>query len=350
MKMKNINQLIRENIRSLKPYTCAREEHAELVGIFLDANENSIGSVNVSALNRYPDPLHRKLKTEIAKIKNVSPDQIFLGNGSDEAIDLLIRVFCEPAKDNIILMPPTYGMYGVCAAVNNVEVKKVALNPDFSINKKVLLSNINKTDKVLFICSPNNPTSNCFDRDTIVTVLRKFPGIVIIDEAYIDFSSQQSWLSKLKEYNNLVVLQTFSKAWGLANIRLGMAFASPEIIALLNKIKYPYNVNGVTQKIALDGLKNIKKRDQMIEQILKQRKFLQEELSKISCVEKVYPSEANFLLVKMKSALSVYQYLLKHQILVRDRSKEIHCEECLRITVGTPQENRKLIQMLKKYE
>ena len=348
--MKNINPLIRENIRSLKPYTSAREEHAELVGIFLDANENAIGSVNVSPLNRYPDPLHRKLRTEISKIKNVSLNQIFLGNGSDEAIDLLIRIFCEPAVDNIILMPPTYGMYGVCAAVNNVQVKKVALNPDFSINLKVLLSDINQTDKILFICSPNNPTSNCFDKNTIETILKKFPGIVIIDEAYIDFSSQQSWLSKLKEYNNLVVLQTFSKAWGLANIRLGMAFASDEIVTLLNKIKYPYNVNGVTQKIALEGLQNIQQKDKMIEQILNQRKFLNEELSKLSCVEKVYPSEANFLLVKMKSALPIYQYLLKHQILVRDRSKEIHCEECLRITVGTPQENKKLIQILKKYE
>jgi len=347
--MSNIKQLIRENIKALQPYKSAREEHSKFNGILLDANENSIDLVEYKGLNRYPDPWQRKLKAKIAKLKNLLPEQIFLGNGSDEAIDLIIRIFCNPGKDRIIIMPPTYGMYSVCAAINDVKVNSVALDNNFQIETSKLLSKINSLDKLLFICSPNNPTGNCFDDNSIKRILNEFPGIVIIDEAYIDFSNQESRLSRLNEYENLIILQTFSKAWGLANIRLGMAFASPVIIEVMNKIKYPYNVNGLTLEIAFKSLLNKNHKEKIVSQILHEKKILETGLNLLPFVEKIFHSDANFLLVKMNRANSIYNYLLENNILVRNRTNEIHCENCLRITVGTPRQNRKLLEVLKNY-
>lgn len=347
--MSNIKQLIRKNIKALKPYKSAREEHSKFNGILLDANENSTDLVEHKGLNRYPDPSQRKLKAKIAKLKGLLPEQIFLGNGSDEAIDLIIRAFCNPGKDRIIIMPPTYGMYSVCAAINDIKVNSVALNNNFQIETSKLFSKINSLDKLLFICSPNNPTGNCFDDLSIKSILNEFPGIVIIDEAYIDFSNRESWLSKLNKYENLIILQTFSKAWGLANIRLGMAFASPVIIEVMNKIKYPYNVNGLTLEIAFKSLLNKNHKEKIVRQILNEKKILETELNLLPFVEKIFPSDANFLLVKMNRANSIYNYLLENNILVRNRTNEIHCENCLRITVGTPHQNKKLLKVLKNY-
>ncbi len=347
--MSNIKQLIRENIKALQPYRSAREEHSKFNGILLDANENSIDLVEHKGLNRYPDPKQRKLKAKIAKLKGILPEHIFLGNGSDEAIDLIIRAFCNPGKDRIIIMPPTYGMYSVCAAINDVKVNSVALDNNFQIETSKLFSKINSSDKLLFICSPNNPTGNCFDDNSIKRILNEFSGIVIIDEAYIDFSNRGSWLSRLNEYENLIILQTFSKAWGLANIRLGMAFASPVIIEVMNKIKYPYNVNGLTLEIAFKSLLNKNHKEKIVRQILNEKKNLETELNLLPFVEKIFHSDANFLLVKMNRANSIYNYLLENNILVRNRTNEIHCENCLRITIGTPRQNRKLLKVLKNY-
>jgi histidinol-phosphate aminotransferase len=348
--MVNIHNLVRKNIQNMKPYSSARDEYAGNVGIFLDANENSIGSTAEEPLNRYPDPRHRKLREKLAELKGVKVENLFLGNGSDEAIDLVIRAFCEPKQDMIMVTPPTYGMYEVCAAVNDVEVIKVPLTTNFEIDISDVMQAINPKIKLIFLCSPNNPTANCFAETHIVKILEKFQGLLILDEAYTDFASDKSWLPRLNLYENLVILQTFSKAWGLANIRLGMAFASPEIIKILNKIKYPYNVNGVTQEIALRVMDCVHQKNKMVTKIIQQRELLRQELVKLPIVEKVYSSDANFLLVKVSSARSIYQYLLDYHIIVRDRSSALHCDDCLRITVGTPEENGKLIETLKNYE
>ena len=348
--MINIHNLVRKNIKDLKPYSSARDEYTGNSGIFLDANENSIGSATEKPLNRYPDPRHRKLREKLAELKGVQADNLFLGNGSDEAIDLVIRAFCEPKQDRIIVTPPTYGMYEVCAAVNDVEVIKVPLTTNFEINIPGMMQAINPDIKLIFLCSPNNPTANCYAEADIEKILEKFQGLLILDEAYTDFASDKSWLPRLNRYDNLLILQTFSKAWGLANIRLGMAFASPEIIKILDKIKYPYNVNGVTQEIALQVLGSVHRKNKMVNEILQQREVLRNELVKLPMVEKIFPSDANFLLVRVSSARNIYRYLMDHQIIVRDRSNALHCENCLRITVGTPEENVKLIEALKNYK
>jgi len=348
--MKNLNKLLRKNIRDLKPYHSARIEYSGKNATFLDANENSIGSVLEKGYNRYPDPLQTELRLEISKLKKIKTKSLFLGNGSDEAIDLLLRAFCEPGKDKIILCPPTYGVYSVFAKINDVATIDVPLTSQFDLDVTGILNQVNSKTKLIFLCSPNNPTANMLNPEDIRIILSQFPGIVIIDEAYIDFSSMKSWLGSLNKNQNLVVLQTFSKAWGLANLRLGMAFADPEIISVLDNIKYPYNLSGVTQKLVLDALKSKENKDKMISEIIQQRLFLQTELEKLSLVKKVYPSETNFLLVKTKNATLLYDKLMNKKIIVRNRSNQIHCDNCLRITVGTAEENISLINTLKSLD
>jgi histidinol-phosphate aminotransferase len=347
--MIDINELLRANIRFLKPYSSARDEYNGEIGVFLDANENSFGSIPEGKLNRYPDPHHSLIKNKLSTIKRVNPNQIFLGNGSDEAIDLLIRAFCEPGKDSVLIMPPTYGMYKVAADINNVAVTKVPLTKDFQIDIENVLKEIDATTKIIFLCSPNNPSGNILAKMEIEKLLNNFNGIIVIDEAYEDFSQKGSWLDSLEEYNNLVVLQTFSKAWGLANIRVGMAFGNNELISVLNKIKYPYNINGVSQKIILGALENIEQKNNIVEKIISERKILRNSLMNLPTVKKVYHSDANFLLIKVTDANSIYNYLLQNEIIIRNRSKMINCDECLRITVGTKEENNRLIDILSKY-
>lgn len=347
--MIDIKKLARKNILELSPYSCARDEYTGSIGIFLDANENSMGSVLEPGMNRYPDPRQSKLKSKIGKIKKIEPEQIFLGNGSDEVIDILIRAFCEPRQDKIMIFPPTYGMYKVAANVNDVGIVEIPLSVDFQINTESVLKNLQDV-KLLFICSPNNPSGNCLRENDIEKILANFNGIVIIDEAYIDFANRRSWLPRLDEFQNMVIMQTFSKAWGLAGIRLGMCFADPRIIDLLTKIKYPYNVNGVTQQIALEALANENKKDEMVKQILSERSRLVDQLRKLDIVEKIFPSEANFLLVKFADSERLFNYLISGKIIVRNRSRMIQCENCLRITVGTPTENDELIQKLQLYK
>jgi len=345
-----INRLLRENIRNLKPYFSARIEYSGKNAIFLDANENSIGSVLTEGYNRYPDPLQTELRQQISKLKHSDAHNIFLGNGSDEAIDLLIRAFCEPKRDEIIICPPTYGVYAVCASINDVRIIEAPLTAQFDLDIDVISNRLSSNTKLIFLCSPNNPTGNLLNSSIIQTLLEKFPGIVVIDEAYIDFSTTKSWLSMLPRYQNLVVLQTFSKAWGLANLRLGMAFAHQELISVLDNIKYPYNLNGVTQELVLKALQYQTNRDKMVEDIIQQRFYLQTELIKLNLVKKVYPSEANFLLVKVDKADIIYKNLIDNKIIVRNRSNLPHCENCLRITVGTAKENNDLITVLKSLD
>lgn len=340
----DINTLVRRNVLTMKPYSSARDEFHGEAEVFMDANENPYPS----PYNRYPDPLQWKVKQKIASIKGVQPSQIFLGNGSDEPIDLIIRAFCEPNQDSILITEPTYGMYKVCAEVNAVNVQQVLLTPDFDIDLDAIPNTFDATTKVIFLCSPNNPTGNVLSRDKIVEVLKRFYGLVVIDEAYIDFTKSKSFVSELKKYPNLVVLQTFSKAWGLAGLRLGMCYASEDIISILNKIKYPYNVNIRTQELALDALENGYKKDIWVDEILKQKDLLRKELDSLPLVDTVFPSDANFLLVRVKDAQSTYQYLMDHKIIVRDRSRVNLCYNCLRITVGTPEENQRLIEALKE--
>lgn len=340
----DVMNLVRKNILDMKPYSSARDEFKGEAEIFLDANENPYPS----PYNRYPDPLQWKVKKKIAVIKGVIPEQIFLGNGSDEAIDLIIRAFCEPYKDSILITEPTYGMYAVCAEVNGAPILKVKLTEDFDLDVAAILNTLTGDTKIIFLCSPNNPTANLLSRGEILKVLDHFKGIVVIDEAYVDFAKSESLLQLLPSYPNLVVLQTFSKAWGLAGLRLGMAFASEEIINILNKIKYPYNVNIQTQEIALKALQDVKKKNDAVEEIIEQRAQLANDLLQLSITEHIYPSDANFLLVKVKDAPGTYRYLMDKKIIVRDRSKVALCKNCIRITVGTPQENKSLITALQK--
>lgn len=335
---------MRKNIITLKPYSSARDEFKGEAEVFLDANENPYPS----PYNRYPDPLQRTLKEKIAEIKGVDPSQIFLGNGSDEGIDLLIRAFCEPNQDSIMITEPTYGMYAVCAEINGVNVQQALLTPDFDLDLDAFPNTFDATTKIIFLCSPNNPTGNMLSHDKIVEVLKRFYGIVVIDEAYIDFAKGKSFIKDLRKYPNLVVLQTFSKAWGLAGLRLGMCYASPEIISILNKIKYPYNINVRTQELVLDALEHKYKKDIWVEEILTQRTKLIKALKSLPIVEKVFPSDANFVLVRVKDAHGTYEYLMNNGIIVRDRSKVMLCYNCLRISVGTPEENDKLIESLQK--
>lgn len=344
----DINSLLRDNIKNFKAYSSARDEYSGKAGVFLDANENSLGSVTKEDLNRYPDPYQGELKKKISEQKQVKPEQIFLGNGSDEAIDLLFRAFCRPGLDKTITIPPTYGMYGVCAELNDIQIIEVPLTATFEIDTESVLDEISDYVKLIFICSPNNPSGNTFKTSAVQQILEKFKGLVIIDEAYADFSEDKSWIDLLNEYENLVVLQTFSKAWGLANIRLGMAFADQRIIRVLNKIKYPYNVNGLTQQAVLKALSKIVDKNKMVSEILAQRQILTNELQDLQMVQEVFPSQANFLLVRFDDANKVFKELLKQKIIVRDRSKMVHCEGCLRITVGTENENKLLMEALKQ--
>ncbi|MDR2384331.1 MAG: histidinol-phosphate transaminase [Tannerella sp.] len=338
-----ISKLVRSNIFNLKPYSCARNEFKGEALVFLDANENPMNL----PYNRYPDPLQTELKKKIAGIKKVRPSQIMLGVGSDEPVDLIIRIFCEPKEDNIVAIAPTYSMYEVCADINNVEYRKVLLNNDFSLDAERLLNRIDNKTKVLFLCSPNNPTGNALKKDEILKILNRYEGIVIIDEAYIDFISENSWLPDLDKYPRLIVLQTFSKAWGMASVRCGMAFASEAVIRYFNSVKYPYNLNLLTQKIVFEQLDYEERKNKWVEMLLEQRTLLAEKLKNLPFVEKVFPSDANFLLVKMKDAISTYNYLVNNGIVVRNRSNVSLCIGCLRITVGTEDENRILINALK---
>jgi histidinol-phosphate aminotransferase len=340
----NIETLVRETVRTMKPYSSARDEFKGEAEIFLDANENPYPT----NYNRYPDPLQLQVKKKLGKIKSAAVENIFLGNGSDEAIDLLIRAFCEPNRDSILITEPTYGMYAVCAEVNAVNIQKVLLTKDFDLDVNSVLQKVDPTTRIIFLCSPNNPTGNLLSRGKITEILTKFNGLVVIDEAYIDFSKSKSFVKSLKQFPNLVVLQTFSKAWGLAGLRLGMCFASKAIIDILNKIKYPYNVNIITQQIALAALKKTGRKNKAVKEIVKQRGLLTKELLKLRITEHVYPSDSNFLLVRVSDAAGIYRYLMNKKIIVRDRSKVTLCNNCIRITVGTPSENKKLIKALKK--
>ena len=341
----NIQQLIRENIRQLKPYSSARDEFTGVADIYLDANENPFES----EVNRYPDPYQRELKNKVAALKKVPVENIFLGNGSDEAIDLLIRIFCEPKEDEIIILPPTYGMYAVSAAIANVNIKEISLTNNLQPNTKSILATANANTKLLFLCSPNNPTGNNFDPKIIRTLIENFTGIVVVDEAYIDFSTQESCTQWLQEYPNLVVLQTFSKAWGLAGIRLGMAFASTEIITLFNKVKPPYNINQLTQNAAHQALDDTASFQSKLDYLIQQRSWLKNALSQLHEVEKIYPSNTNFLLVKIKDCNTLFEHLTQQKIIVRNRSKVHLCEGCLRFTVGTAEENKRLIKEIQLF-
>ncbi len=341
----NINDLVRENIRSLKPYSCARDEFSGKATVYLDANENPFNS----PFNRYPDPHQGEVKDQISKIKNVKANRIFLGNGSDEAIDLLYRAFCEPGKDNVVAIDPTYGMYKVCADINNVEYRKVKLNEEFDIEAYKIMDATNVNTKLIWLCSPNNPTANSLNRNEIVKLLKWFRGIVVVDEAYIDFASDESFVAQLNKFPHLVVLQTFSKAWGNAAVRLGMAFASKEIIEVLNKIKYPYNLSLLTQRHALYMLNDVEKVKEWVKTLLEERSKLVSQLQKVPNVVKVYPTDANFVLTKVNNADQMYRELIRKGVVVRNRSNISLCNDCLRITVGTAEENKLLINELKKF-
>lgn len=349
LKMKiNLSTLLRPHMLALKPYSSARDEYTGKEGIFLDANENPFGSITAENFNRYPDPYQQALKVRISEIKGVPADQLFLGNGSDEAIDLLFRAFCRPGVDQAILLPPTYGMYEVSAGINDVETVKVPLTTDFQLDTNAILEAVTPTCKLLFICSPNNPSGNNMRREDLLFLLNNFPGIVVVDEAYIDFSGEPSFTNELPHHPNLLVIQTFSKAWGLASLRLGMAFASVDIIRILNKIKPPYNISGLTQQKVLEALGDLTQMQVMTRDILLERSFLEKELAEALLVEKIYPSDANFLLIKVQDAKKTYDDLVDEKIIVRDRSKVLLCDECLRITVGKRDENEYLIKALKK--
>lgn len=348
--MFDLNKVTRENIKNLKPYSTARDEYKGKQGLFLDANENAFGSPLDTNFNRYPDPLQLDVKERLGKVKGLPIQNIFIGNGSDEAIDILYRAFCEPGKDNVIICPPTYGMYEVSANINNVEINKVPLTPEeFQLDIDTILKNINSNTKLIFICCPNNPTGNGVKWNAIKTILENFKGIVVIDEAYINFASYRSLIPELLNYPNLVILQTLSKAWGLAGLRIGMAFASEEIIDIFNKIKPPYNINSVSQQLALTALNNTERINEWIKIIVAERELLRDELLKFSFVDKVYPSEANFLLVKVRDPRALYNYLVTKEIIVRDRSAVALCEGCLRITIGKKEDNQLLINTLKLF-
>jgi histidinol-phosphate aminotransferase len=347
--MFNLESLIRKNIRDLRPYSSARDEFKGEASVFLDANENSLGSPLIKWYNRYPDPLQLKVKEKISFIKKVPANRIFLGNGSDEPIDLLYRCFCEPGMDEVIIFPPTYGMYEVSANINNVKLIKVPLLSNFQLDMPALEMAISPFTKIIWICSPNNPTGNSIDRQDIEMILNNFDGLVVIDEAYINFSRQKSIVTDLKEYPNLVVLQTLSKAWGLAGIRMGMAFASEEIINCLNKVKPPYNISEPVQELAIKALDEIGQVNDMIQQLVSSRISLEAALLNSSHVLKVHPSDSNFLLVLFKDAKGMYHHLLNNGIVVRDRSNVLLCENGLRITVGTESENVKLLEAIESF-
>ncbi len=344
--MKPLEQLLRPNILILKPYSSARDEYSGDAAVFLDANENPFNS----PYNRYPDPYQRELKAKIGDQKNINPSSIFLGNGSDEPIDLLYRAFCEPAKNNVVSIDPTYGMYQVAADINNIEMRRVLLTEEFELDVDAILASIDNESKLLFLCSPNNPTGNCFNLTDIELLIRKFEGIVVLDEAYIDFAPNKSFLPRLDEFPNLVILQTFSKAWGMAGLRLGLAFASEPIIKVLSKIKYPYNLNILTQKKALELIESEYQKNQWVKTIIEEKELVIKALAKNSIIQKIYPSDANFVLVKTSNPKAVYSYLSDNKVIIRDRSSISLCKGCLRITIGSSDENIELLKNLKRYE
>lgn len=347
--MFDLQAIVRPNILNIKPYSSARDDYSGTEGVFLDANENPIGSVGGGAYNRYPDPYQRDLKSKIADLKNVKPEHIFLGNGSDEPIDLLFRVFCEPRKDNVIICPPTYGMYQVCADVNDVAVKNVPLTADYQLHVKSILEAVDQHTKAIFICTPNNPTGNLLDNEHIKAILKGFPqGIVFVDEAYIDFTLQESWNQYLDLYPNLIVIQTFSKAWGLAGLRLGMAFASQEILSYYNKVKYPYNIGRATLEVAIKAVEHLDEKNDHVEAIILERQRLEQELNKVPAVSAVIPSDANSILFFVPNAHGVYQKLCEQLVIVRDRSKVLLCTDSLRVSVGTAQENTQFLEALRQ--
>ncbi|MDR3697491.1 histidinol-phosphate transaminase [Mucilaginibacter sp.] len=348
--MFNINNILRENIKRLVPYSSARDEYQGEASVFLDANENAFGSPLEQSYNRYPDPLQIEVKKRLSGIKGVPIRNIFLGNGSDEAIDILYRSFCNPGVDNVILVPPTYGMYQVSANINDVAIRNVPLTADFQLNLEGIAEAIDKHTKMIFVCSPNNPTGNSINRADVETLLANFEGLVVVDEAYINFSRQRSFIQELTEYGNLVVLQTLSKAWGLAGLRVGMAFASEEIIEVMNKVKPPYNINEASQQLALQALANIEQVNAWIKETLIQRDKLVLGLKNFEFVEDIYPSDANFILVKTADPKGIYNYLVQQGIIVRDRSKVELCAGCLRVTIGTPAENEILLNTLQDYK
>jgi histidinol-phosphate aminotransferase len=344
-----LRELLRENIKKLVPYSSARDEFKGEANIFLDANENSFGSPLTRWYNRYPDPLQWKVKEKLSAIKAVPATNIFLGNGSDECIDILFRAFCEPGKDNVIICPPTYGMYEVSANINDIAIKKVPLTPAFQLDLPAIEAAVDDHTKMIFLCSPNNPTANSLLREDIEVILNNYFGLVVLDEAYINFSRFRSFTQELNDYPNLVVLQTLSKAWGLAALRLGMGFASEEIIHIMNKIKPPYNISQASQELVLKALEEVGQVNDMIHEIIEQRTELEKALSNLSLVQKVFPSDANFLLVKFPDAKALYDFLLTKGIVVRDRSKVQLCEGCLRITVGTSSENHELLKAINEF-
>lgn len=342
----NLTKLLRDNIKNLVPYSSARDEFKGEASILIDANENAFGSPLAHNYNRYPDPLQHQVKHKLAQIKGVPAENMFLGNGSDEAIDILFRAFCRPGIDNVVLVPPTYGMYEVSANINDVAFRKVNLTLDYQLDLPAIEAAVDEHTKLIFICSPNNPTGNTINRHDIEAILNNFDGLVVVDEAYINFSQSKSFTQELAEYQNLVVLQTLSKAWGLAALRLGMAFASTEIIAVFNKIKPPYNINQATQDIVLEALEHVEQVNTWIKQTVEEREKLVQELQRLEMVQHITPSDANFILVKLDDPKGVYAHLVAYGIIVRDRSKVELCEGCLRITIGTPAENRILLEKL----
>jgi len=348
--MFNLQNLLRKNIKELIPYSSARDEFKGEASVYLDANENSYGSPLNESFNRYPDPLQFKVKKRLSEIKGVPPRNIFLGNGSDEAIDILFRAFCNPGSDNVITVPPTYGMYEVSANINDVEARKIILTTNFQLNMEGIAEAIDEHTKIIFICSPNNPTGNSINRNDIETLLANFNGLVVIDEAYINYSRQKTFIQELTEYSNLVVLQTLSKAWGLAGLRVGMAFASEEIIEIFNKVKPPYNINEASQLLALQALQNVEQVNNWIKETVAEREKLKLELNTLESVLTIYPSDANFILVKTIKPKEIYQFMVNRGIIIRDRSKVELCEGCLRITIGTPNENELLIEAFKNFE
>jgi len=343
-----IIRLLRPMVREMAAYRSARDdfEDFEAQKTFLDANENPFES----EVNRYPDPLQRKLKTALSEIKGVKPDQILLGNGSDEVLDLIFRAFCEPGQDEVILLPPTYGMYGVLAQLNNIRAHAVSLNTDFELDLEAIIAKVDKKTKVIFVCSPNNPTGNSIPLSQIEALLKRFKGLVVVDEAYVDFAEQTSALSLLDAYPKLMICQTFSKAYGLAGIRLGIGFADPLIISYLNKIKPPYNINILTQKAAMASLKQKKAVEQQVKELIAERQNMEKALLNFNFVRKIFPSNANFLLIQVDDANKRYSQLIENDIVVRNRSSLIGCENCLRVTIGTPQENIKFMNVCKSID
>ena len=344
----DLENLVRENIKNLTPYSSARKEFSGAAQIFLDANENSFGSPLAQNFNRYPDPLQTSIKEKIAEWNNVKPSEIFVGNGSDEAIDLLFRIFCRPQIDNVLICPPTYGMYEVSAEINDVKIKRANLTVDFELDYERIKNSIDENTKLLFVCSPNNPSGNSFERENILRLVKDFQGLVVVDEAYIHFSQEKSLVSEINNFPNLVVLQTFSKAWGLAGLRVGLAFADEKTIKLFNRVKPPYNVSQIAQEAILQAMENKSQVKETIAEIVSERGKLIEKLNEFSFVTKIYPSDANFILVKSTDAEQIYKFLLGEKIVVRNRSNVELCAGCLRITVGTIEENEVLLNSLKR--